>query len=221
MRKYKVIYADPPWRYDFAETNNRKIENQYPTMSLEEIKNLSVRDIADTNCVLYLWATAPKLLEAIDVIKSWGFKYKTHAIWDKEIIGMGYWFRGQHELLIVATKGKISPPNSNIRKSSILKYRRTKHSRKPDEIRELISLWFPEVNKIELFARKRIKGWDCWGDEVKSDTALVSNSSPDKSGSFNRNLKDLSADKSQISANAETSLNSDILSEIGGFTRKR
>ena len=100
--------------------------------------------------------------------------------------------------------------NKGNRLENYKKYLKRRYKLTDKEIRELISLWFPEVNKIELFARKRIKGWDCWGDEVKSDTALVSNSSPDKSGSFNRNLKDLSADKSQISANAETSLNSDI-----------
>ena len=96
MKKYQVIYTDPAWKYDFAETDSRKIENQYPTMELEEIKNLPINEIADTNCVLYLWATAPKLIEALEVIKAWGFEYKTHAIWDKGVIGMGYWFRGQH-----------------------------------------------------------------------------------------------------------------------------
>ena len=169
-KKYQVIYADPAWKYDFAKTNNRKIENQYPTMEIEEIKKLPINQIADTNCVLYLWATAPKLIEALEVVKAWGFEYKTHAIWDKEIIGMGYWFRGQHELLIVATKGKISPPQSDVRKSSIIKYRRTKHSKKPDEIRKLISLWFPKENKIELFARQKFEGWDAWGLEVPKHT---------------------------------------------------
>ncbi len=164
--------------------------------------------------MLYLWATAPKLLEALEVIKSWGFEYKTHAIWDKEIIGMGYWFRGQHELLIVATKGKISPPISNLRKSSILKYRRTKHSRKPDEIRNLISLWFPNENKIELFARKRIKGWECWGDKVESDTALVSYSSEaDASSSANAesliSVKRVSDETPNLPK--QTSLNADYI----------
>ena len=95
MGKYQIIYADPPWRYDFSKSNSRKIENNYPTMELEEIKDFLIP--ADRNAVLYLWATAPKLKEALSVMESWGFTYKTHAIWDKEIIGMGYWFRGQHE----------------------------------------------------------------------------------------------------------------------------
>ena len=172
MKKYQVIYTDPAWKYDFAETDSRKIENQYPTMELEEIKNLPINEIADTNCVLYLWATAPKLIEALEVIKAWGFEYKTHAIWDKGVIGMGYWFRGQHELLIVATKGTVSPPMQNIRKSSVLKYNRNAHSKKPDAVRQLISLWFPKENKVELFARQRFQGWDVWGNEAPNFTQL-------------------------------------------------
>ena len=129
MKKYQIIYADPPWRYDFSRSKSRQIENQYETMSLEEIKSLQIP--IDKNAVLYLWATAPKLLLALEVIEAWGFTYKTHAIWDKEIIGMGYWFRGQHELLLVGVKGKMSPPLQKLRKSSVLKVRRGQHSRKP------------------------------------------------------------------------------------------
>jgi len=107
QKKYDVIYADPPWKYGFSKSDSRKIENQYPTMTTEEICELSVP--SKDNSVLYLWATAPKLLEAMKVIYNWGFEYKTCAVWDKEIVGMGYWFRGQHELLLVATKGKYPP----------------------------------------------------------------------------------------------------------------
>lgn len=108
MEKYQVIYADPPWRYRHCSSKSRKIENQYPTMQINDIKSLKVP--ADDNCILYLWATAPKLNEAIEVMSSWGFDYRTCMVWDKEIIGMGYWFRGQHELLLVGVKGKMSPP---------------------------------------------------------------------------------------------------------------
>lgn len=163
-KEYQVLYADPPWRYDFSRTDNRKIENQYPTMSLEDIKSLEIP--TSENCVLYLWATAPKLLEALDVMKAWGFTYKTQAVWDKEIIGMGYWFRGQHEILLVGTKGKISPPEQNKRISSIYKEKRSKHSKKPDYIRNMISEWFPNKLKLELFARENTDGWDVWGNEV-------------------------------------------------------
>jgi len=99
---YNVILCDPPWRYDFAETKNREIENQYPTMTIEEMKALEIP--ADKDSVMFMWATAPKLKEAIGVLETWGFEYKTCAVWDKELIGMGYWLRGQHELLLIGTK---------------------------------------------------------------------------------------------------------------------
>ena len=170
MKKYQIIYADPPWRYNFCVDNADKIENHYPTMTLEDIKTLSIPS-AD-NAVLYLWATAPKLLEALEVMKAWGFVYKTQAVWDKMWIGMGYWFRGQHEILLVGTKGKISPPSSGNRVSSVHREKRTKHSKKPDYFRNIISKCFPIENKIELFARQKTSGWDIWGNEIDSDIKL-------------------------------------------------
>jgi len=168
MKKYNIIYADPPWRYSFSKSKSRKIENQYPTMELKDICDLKIP--SEDNCVLYLWATAPKLLEALKVMESWGFKYKTQAIWDKEIIGMGYWFRGQHEILLVGVKGKFSPPIKKV--SSVFKFRRTNHSKKPKQIKDYIELAFPKERKIELFAREKTEGWDVWGNEVNSDIKI-------------------------------------------------
>ena len=171
-KKYQIIYADCPWRYDFSKDNSDKIEVHYPTMSLEEICSLQIP--ADNNAVLYLWATAPKLIEALKVMESWGFTYKTNMVWDKDWIGMGYWFRGQHELLLVGVKGKFSPPKEN-RVSSVLREKRTNHSKKPEIVRNWINLWYPNYSKIELFARppknllfenESYKGWDVWGNEV-------------------------------------------------------
>lgn len=159
--KFDVIYADPPWRYDFAETDNRKIENQYPTMELHEICGLEIPS-AD-NAVLFLWATAPKLREALDVIDSWGFEYKTHAIWNKVKMGMGYWFRGQHELLLVATKGTFSPPPENTRIPSIIEIERTQHSQKPIQFYDWIEQWFPNGKYLELFSRNTRVNWTMWG----------------------------------------------------------
>ena len=170
MKKYQIIYADPPWRYDFSKSNSREIENQYPTMTVEEICALKVP--SEDNAVLYLWATAPKLLEALEVMLAWGFQYKSHSIWDKERVGMGYWFRGQHELLLVGVKGKFSPPAQNLRISSVIRERREGHSKKPSKVRELIMSWYPEKSKVELFARQKTEGWDVWGNEVQSDIEL-------------------------------------------------
>jgi len=163
--EFDVIYADCPWRYDFVETENRAIENQYPTMDLEEIKNIKIP--CSENSVLLLWATAPKLIEAIEVMKAWGFQYKTQSIWDKEIIGMGYWFRGQHEILLVGTKGKFSPPTSENRVSSVYKEKRTQHSKKPSFYYELIEKMFPNMRYLEMFSRKKYnEKWQVWGNQA-------------------------------------------------------
>ncbi len=162
--KYEVILADPPWKYDFSKDSTDSIEYHYPTMILEEIKNLKVPS-AD-NAVLFLWATAPKLKEALEVMESWGFKYKTCAVWDKEWIGMGYWFRGQHELLLVGIKGKFSPPPEKRRFSSVIREKRREHSRKPEKVYEIIEAMFPQNTKLELFARNKREGWEAWGNEI-------------------------------------------------------
>ena len=168
-KKYQVIYADPPWKYEFPPMGMTKksIEYHYPTMTTEEIKDLNIP--SDDNAVLFLWATSPKLSETFEVIKEWGFTYKTCMIWDKKSIGMGYWCRNQHELLLIATKGHISPPIPELRVSSVYQERKTKHSKKPNFFRYYIDKCFPNYKKIELFARDRFEGWDAWGNEL-SDT---------------------------------------------------
>jgi len=165
--EYSVILADPPWRYDFAATDSRQIENQYPSMENADICAIGKTMPFAKNSVLYLWATAPKLLEALAVIEAWGFKYVTNCVWDKEIIGMGYWFRGQHELLLVATKGTFSPPAEAARVSSVIRSRRSAHSAKPAAVYELIEAAYPEQPKLEMFCRMARTGWIAWGNQVK------------------------------------------------------
>ncbi len=162
--EYDVIYCDPPWKYDFSETTSREIENKYPTMELDELKTLEPPSAS--NSVIFMWATAPKLIEALELLKAWGFSYKTHAMWDKEIMGMGYWFRGQHELLLVGTRGNFSPPLEEARVSSVIREKRTQHSRKPELVYEMLGRMFPKSTKIELFARVKHEGWTSWGDEL-------------------------------------------------------
>ena len=165
-QKFSVIYADPPWRYDFSETTNREIENQYPTMDIEEIKTIDLSKFCHTDAVIYLWATAPKLREGLAVIEAWGFEYKTNMVWVKDKIGMGYWARNQHELILIGTRGKFPPPPSDKRVSSIIEAPRTKHSQKPMQCAELLETLYPEMAKIELFCREPRKGWAAWGNEV-------------------------------------------------------
>jgi N6-adenosine-specific RNA methylase IME4 len=167
--KYNVIYADPPWRYDFSPTDSRKIENQYPTMSLENIKELADRDdwpVAD-NAVLFLWGTTPKLRESLEVMEYWEFDYKTNAVWDKEIIGTGFWWRGQHELLLTGVKGSFSPPSEETRISSVIRHKREDHSRKPRLVYGIIEKMFPKGKGIELFSRDKYSDyWKVWGYEA-------------------------------------------------------
>lgn len=168
-KKYQIIYADPPWKYDFPNTKHYKIEGHYESMETEDICSLSIP--TESDAVLYLWATAPKLLEALRAMKAWGFEYKTHAIWDKVNKGLGYWFMGQHELLLVGVKGSFSPPSPELRVSSIIVCKKASHSDKPDQIRELIDKWYPDKTKLEMFYRDKKplfpdNTWDVWGDEV-------------------------------------------------------
>jgi N6-adenosine-specific RNA methylase IME4 len=163
---FTVIYADPPWEYDFSQSNSRGIEQHYPTMPLDEIKTIKIPSADDA--VLFLWATAPKLVEAMAVIQAWGFAYRTDAVWDKGKIGMGYWFRGQHELLLVGTKGNISTPAAETRFSSVIRSPRQEHSRKPALVYEMIEAMFPNQERIELFLRGKPRpGWIGWGIEAE------------------------------------------------------
>ena len=164
-QKYGIIYADPPWRYDFSNTSNREIENHYPTMELQEIKDLGVPDICHDDCVLYLWATSAKAPEAFEVMTSWGFTYKSQFVWVKNKIGMGYWARNQHELLLIGTKGKFPPPEPENRISSVIHADRTEHSKKPIEVVEMLDKLYPDKDKVELFSRQTMDGWESWGYE--------------------------------------------------------
>jgi len=164
--KYSVIYADPPWKYDFSQSGSREIENQYPTMDVEEICALSVGNLAAADCVLFLWATNPKLREALQTIEAWGFEYKTNMVWVKDKIGMGYYARQKHELLLIATTGSPPTPAPEDRPASAVMSERVGHSRKPQEFYGVIETMYPKSKKIELFSRAKRQGWEAWGNEV-------------------------------------------------------
>lgn len=165
--RYPIIYADPPWRYENPPMGgtNRSIENHYPTMTLEEICAMPVADLATDDAMLYLWATAPKLAECLQVITAWGFEYRTNLVWDKEVIGMGYHARNQHEILLVAKRGNIPPPEAGKQPSSVHREKRGEHSAKPDFYYEMIEAAYPQLPKIELFCRSPRDGWAVWGNQ--------------------------------------------------------
>ena len=161
--QFSIIYADPPWQYEHSISDSRKIENQYPTMTLEDICNISVPAADDS--ILFLWATSPKLLEALRVMESWGFEYRTNMVWTKDKIGMGYYCRQQHELLLIGKRGNYPTPEPPNRPSSLIESPRLQHSKKPEVVYELIEKMYPEGKKIELFSRARRTNWTSWGNE--------------------------------------------------------
>jgi N6-adenosine-specific RNA methylase IME4 len=163
--RYPVIYADPPWRYEHAESRTREIENQYPTMELDEICALPVSEVTPDDAVLFLWATSPKLAEALRVLESWGFTYRTCMVWDKERIGMGYYARQQHELLLIATKGQPPAPAPEARPPSVIRAPRGEHSSKPERFYEIIEAMYGPLPKLELFCRSPRAGWKVWGNQ--------------------------------------------------------
>lgn len=171
--KYQIIYADPPWRYQFGPSTSRSIETKYSTMSLDEIAALPVSQLATDDAALLLWTTAPKLEESFRIISAWGFAYTSCAVWDKEILGMGWWFRGQHELLLVGRRKGSKPPIPSARCSSVFRERRTKHSKKPLCVYQWIERAWPAARKLELFARQTRPGWDVWGNEVTPTVELT------------------------------------------------
>lgn len=163
--RYPLVYADPPWRYEHAESESRAIENQYPTMSLDDICALPLADITTDDAILFMWTTSPKLEEGMRVVREWGFTYRTCMVWDKEKIGMGYYARQQHELLLIATKGAIPVPPPSARPGSVVRITRGDHSAKPHEFYELIERMYPELPKLEMFCRSPRAGWSVWGNQ--------------------------------------------------------
>lgn len=171
--KYQVIYADPPWAYDvdLSSGATRSPENNYPVMGLDELIKFGeeVRKIADTNCILFMWTTAPKFDWLQPVLDAWGFEYKTNLIWDKVKPVMGHYSSVRHEILIIAGKGTCAPTCDGKTIQSVdsvqVIEKTQRHSEKPQEFREIIKKLYPDKKRIELFARQKADGFDVWGND--------------------------------------------------------
>ncbi len=180
MKKYGIIYADPPWHYRVYSKKGagRSAESHYPTMTIEEIQALPVSELADKDCALFMWITFPLLKESLSVLSAWGFKFKTIAfVWIKQnrksdslFWGMGYWTRTNAEFCVLATKGKPKRMAKNVHQ--VIVSHIEEHSKKPDEARRRIVRLMGDLPRIELFARQKSAGWDVWGNEVESDIIL-------------------------------------------------
>ena len=175
---YQVVYCDPPWDYAGKTQQNGKVAvasaiDHYPTMTLSKMKELKVRELVDKKAILFMWSSSPHLAQAIELMTAWGFQYKTIAfIWEKQKTNPGYYTLSQCEVCIVGIKGGIPSPRGSRKERQFLSSMRGRHSEKPEEVRERITRMFPTQKKIELFSRKKVDGWDCWGNEVESTIAL-------------------------------------------------
>jgi N6-adenosine-specific RNA methylase IME4 len=169
VNKYSIIYADPAWK--FQAGGNRGADKHYKLMSRQELIDLPVPSIASDNCILFLWTTSPTMEQSIELMKAWGFKYKTvgftwvkkNKVSDSFFFGMGYWTRKNPEYCLIGVKGKMRAVSHKVAELQISRVR--EHSRKPDYIRDLIVELCGDLPRIELFSRQKVAGWDNWGDE--------------------------------------------------------
>ena len=180
--QYNIILADPPWTYKAYSGKGklkRSAENHYDCMRLEDIMCLPVQSIAAKDCVLFLWVTMPCLEMGFEVIKAWGFTYKTagftwvkkNKVSDSWFWGLGFWTRSNAEICLLATKGKPQRVSKGVHQ--IIDARVRNHSQKPEEARERIVQLCGDLPRVELFARDKAPGWDAWGNEVESDIELA------------------------------------------------
>ncbi len=179
-KKYNVIYADPPWHYGSkSAVNNTKgseikpLSDHYNTLSLEDLKLLPIDSLTEKDVACFMWVTDSHIDEALDIFKAWGFQYKTIAFnWSKTTSKGNYcknvapWTMKSSEICLLGTKGAMSKNKQANNIESLVIAERTKHSKKPDEVRKRIDLLFGNLPKIELFARQKTEGWDVWGNEV-------------------------------------------------------
>lgn len=178
-KKYKTIYADPPWQFQNRTGKvapEHKRLNRYNTMSLDEIKQLPISEITDEKCHLYLWVPNALLPEGLDVLQSWGFEYKTNIIWEKvrkdglpDGRGVGFYFRNVTEILLFGIKGtKNRTLNAGRSQVNLIRSIKREHSRKPDEFISLIERC-SSAPFLELFARGNRQSWDMWGNQASDD----------------------------------------------------
>lgn len=194
-KKYQVIYADPPWAFGGASLHMTKggfdlrgkgrtlkyseQEKHYPVMSKKEILDLPIKDLLDKDAVCFMWTTDAHLPQALEIMKTWGFTYKTVGfVWvkkersGKQVKMMAPWTNKGAELCLLGTRGTMTKYMKAKNIAQVVEAIRTKHSKKPDFIAEEIVRMFPDCPRIELFARDAKPGWDVWGNEIENSVEL-------------------------------------------------
>jgi N6-adenosine-specific RNA methylase IME4 len=180
QKKYDIVYLDPPWDYKGQLQHSKPgtgdtggAARHYGTLKLSRLKQFPIQTILADDALVFMWVTNPHLDQGIELIKSWGLKYATVAfVWDKTKVNPGFYTMSQCELCIVAKKGKIPRPRGARNIRQLVTHPREQHSKKPDDVRHRIEAMFPEQTKVELFAREKSEGWDCWGNETDSTVEL-------------------------------------------------
>jgi len=166
-KKYRIVYADPPWKYDqWLPHQYGDAEKIFPVKTIQEICDMPVKEMIEEDAVLFLWITSPKLEQAFKVIKAWGFEYKTSFVWDKIKHNFGYYNSVRHEFLLIGGRGSSTPDSKKLYDSVVSIERSEKHSEKPEFFRDIIDELYTWGNRIELFNRGELKnGWDGFGNE--------------------------------------------------------
>ncbi len=185
MKKYNIIYADPPWQFGSKayQDSNRKMlileKTQYDTLNVEELKKLNIKEISPEDCICFMWVTDSHLKEGIEVLESWGFKYKTIGFnWIKKYksgsfcVNFAPWTLKSWEICLIGIKGTMGKYKIVNNIQGLVIEERTTHSKKPEEVKKRIEQLFGDLPKIELFAREKTEGWDAWGNEVNNDIEL-------------------------------------------------
>jgi N6-adenosine-specific RNA methylase IME4 len=173
-RRFKTILADPPWQFSTwsEKGKGRSAERHYPTMPWEEIGALPIHHVAAKDSVLFLWATAPMMPQALVVMWMWGYRYKSQLVWVKDRIGTGYWTRNAHELLLIGTRGKPRAPLPHNRPTSTIFGERGAHSVKPALVHPMIEIMV-DGPYLELFGRRKRERWTVWGNQMPIETPPV------------------------------------------------
>tara|TARA_Y100000592_G_scaffold84980_1_gene136506 strand:- start:41 stop:619 length:579 start_codon:yes stop_codon:yes gene_type:complete len=182
-KKYNIIYADPPWHYGSKSAVNnttgraiKPLSDHYSTMSLQELKNMPIKNMTKDDAACFMWVTDSHIDEALEVLRSWGFAYKTIAFnWVKTTSKGNYcknvapWTMKSSEICLLGIKGRMTKYKQANNIESLVIAQRTQHSQKPNEVRKRIEDLFGDLPRIELFARQKTDGWDVWGDEILDD----------------------------------------------------
>ncbi len=185
QKKYSIIYCDPPWDYNGKmqfDKSSKGVDSinldkpifisaanfKYPTIKTDVLKKIPIYEIAENDCLLFMWVTSPHLAQGIELGHAWGFEYRTVAfVWDKMVHNPGQYTLSYCELCLVFKRGRIPRPRGDRNVKQLVRVPRGEHSEKPIEVLKSIEAMFPTQNKIELFARTKHETWDVWGLDVR------------------------------------------------------